>query len=148
MSKEAKCNIDDLLDLFSEVLSASDILSSKLMAQVSTAITKERLKMRMNQKEFAGYLGVTQSEISRWEHGDYNFSLKKVAELATRLEMDVDINLTKMSIKKTMGSESIYMYTSTQTFICPSITTPQIKYCEAQSYSSKKEDFYHASIRK
>lgn len=148
MSKGAKCSVDDLLNLFSEVLSASDVLSAKLMAQVSAAITRERLKMRMNQKDFAGYLGVTQSEISRWEHGDYNFSLKKISEIAATLDMDIDIRFTKMSIKKALDSESICAYTGGTTFVCPSISTTQFKYSGTQSYKSKKEDYSNASICK
>ena len=78
MSKNVKCGIQDLFGLFEEILSPADVLSAKLMAQISGIITKERIKRHMTQSEFAGYLNVTQSQISRWEHGDYNFSLEKI----------------------------------------------------------------------
>lgn len=96
-------NIEQLFALFDDFLDPSDVLHSKLMAQISSAIIKERLKLHMNQSDFASHIDVNQSLISRWEHGDYNFSLKKLAQIASKLDLDVNIifnNITehKMSI--------------------------------------------------
>ena len=41
--KKTPNNIEDLLSLFSETLTPADVLSAKLMAQFSNAITSERL---------------------------------------------------------------------------------------------------------
>ncbi len=119
MKQTTKCNINDLLSLFENTLSPAEVLSSKLIAQVSTAITKERVKLRMTQSEFAKHINVTQSQISRWEHGNYNFSLEKISSIATKLNMDVNISFTDMSIYKfleeydeeTMVSSSSFSYT-------------------------------------
>lgn len=146
MSKNAKCNINDLFDLFSESLAASDVLASKLMSQISSAITKERIKLSMNQNDFAKHLNVSQSEISRWEHGDYNFSLKKISQIAEKLDMDIDIIFTNMSVKKNMEYESFSNSPSTYTIMY----SPT----EARQYKNKHfrkvgmEEFKHASIRK
>lgn len=94
------CTIDDLFDLFEDVLSPADVLTSKLMAQISTAITKERLKLSMNQTDFAQHIGATQSLVSRWEHGDYNFSIRKIAEIAEKLNLDINITMHSMSLTK------------------------------------------------
>ena len=85
--------IAKLLELFEDTLSPSEVISSKLMAQISSAISKERLRLHMNQSDFAKYIGVTQSEISRWEHGNYNFSIKKISEIAAMLNLDVNIEI-------------------------------------------------------
>lgn len=146
MSNKTKCDINDLLELFSESLSASEVLSSKLMSQISATITKERLKMQMSQKDFAVFLGVTQSEISRWEHGDYNFSIKKVSEIAAKLDMDIDIVFTKMDVKKYLDSNNLSYHPSVKTFIYSSGKTN--RYSEKQSYKTGMEDFKHASICK
>ena len=45
--KKTPNNIEDLLSLFSETLTPADVLSAKLMAQFSNAITSERLHLNM-----------------------------------------------------------------------------------------------------
>ena len=50
--KKTPNNIEDLLSLFSETLTPADVLSAKLMAQFSNAITSERLNLNMSQKYF------------------------------------------------------------------------------------------------
>lgn len=96
----SKYSIDDLFSLFEESLSASDILAAKVNSQISTSITKERLKLHMNQAEFAKHINVSQSLISRWESGDYNFSVKKIAEIATSLNLDVNFSFCDISFQK------------------------------------------------
>lgn len=131
--------VDELLELFVESLSASEILTSKLMAQISSAITKERIKRRMNQEAFAKYLGVTQSEVSRWESGNYNFSIKKVAEIAVKLNFDISINMIDISVAKNSCSYS-------STFSSAKIIT-----YSASNYSHTKaflkEDTNYVTIR-
>ena len=98
MSKTAKYTVNDLLALFEDTLSPADVIASKLMAQVSTAITKERIKLGMTQAEFAQHIGVMQSQISRWEHGNYNFSLEKIADIAAKLDLDVNFTAVNISV--------------------------------------------------
>lgn len=97
MNKNKSCTIDDLLALFEDVLSPADVLSAKLMGQISSAITKERLALNLTQKEFASHINATQSLISRWECGDYNFSVNKIAEIASKLDLDVNITMTHLN---------------------------------------------------
>ena len=89
MTEKHTFNINDLFELFEDTLEPSDVLAAKLMAQVSTSITKERLKLKMNQQEFSEYIHISQALVSRWEHGDCNFTLKKIAEIATQLNLNV-----------------------------------------------------------
>ncbi len=102
MANKYSCGIEDLLELFDNSLKSSDILHSKLMAQISTAITKERIKLHMTQSEFADHIDVNQSLISRWEKGTYNFSLKKLSEIASKLNLDVNIMFFNISEHKTL----------------------------------------------
>lgn len=106
MDKNKKCNIDDLLSLFEETISPADVLSSKLRAQVSSIITKERLKLKMTQSQYAKHIDVKQSQISRWEHGDYNFSLDKIADIAAKLNLDINITSTSIPYKTIELSKS------------------------------------------
>lgn len=146
MSNDVRCNVNDLFDLFEEVLSASDVLSAKLMSQISAAITKERIRSHMNQKEFADLLDVSQSEISRWEHGDYNFSLKKIAQIAEKLDMDVDISFTRLSDKKSYGEYAFLSAPSTFTVVYNS--DEQKQYKNTCVHKIRMEAFQHASICK
>lgn len=96
---EKKCNVNELLALFSDSITPADILAAKIMAQISTAITKERLKLRMNQAQFAQHINASQSLVSRWECGDYNFSVKKIAEIFAALNLDVDVSFCDPALK-------------------------------------------------
>ena len=149
MSKHA-CTIDDLFDLFEESLSPADVITSKLMAQVSTAITKERLKLSMNQSDFAEHIGTTQSLVSRWEHGDYNFSIRKIAEIAAVLNLDVNISMHSLSFYNTIKD---YEYTApyfspTNTMVfCPkkstkSVTSTYASEADVKSIQSKEGEIY------
>ena len=93
-------DIDKLFSLFEESLSASDILAAKINSQISASITKERLKRHMNQAEFAKHISSSQSLISRWESGDYNFTVKKIAEIASSLNLDVDFSFSDSSCRE------------------------------------------------
>lgn len=90
--------IEDLLTLFEDSLTPADALTAKLTSQISTCFTKERLKLHMTQHEFAEHIGATQSLISRWEKGDYNFSVRKICEIASALNLNVDIRMQNMSL--------------------------------------------------
>lgn len=114
MSEKKAYGLEDLLSVFEEFLDPSDVLAAKLMAQISTAITKERLKLHMNQKDFANHIHASQSLISRWEHGDYNFSIKKLSEVAASLNLDVDIFFHSISESNAPGIFS-KSFTATKT---------------------------------
>lgn len=95
MNKTQTPGINELLSLFAETLTPADVLSAKLISQFSNSITSERLRLNMSQKQFADYINATQSLISRWERGDYNFSINKIAEIASKLDLDIDFKIKK-----------------------------------------------------
>lgn len=110
MGKKYSRTIEDLLTMFSDTLEPADVLTSKLMAQISSTITKERLSRQMSQEKFAEYIGVGQSLVSRWEHGNYNFSIRKLSEIAVKLNLDVDLTIephTKKGKNINVGNTTI-----------------------------------------
>lgn len=154
MNKSSICGIEDLLQLFEETLSPSDILVSKLMAQISTAITKERLRLHMTQSEFSEYIGSSQSLVSRWEHGDYNFTIKKIAEIAVKLNLDVNIEMRNMSLYQSAESfmsklsfpQTTTMYYSEASF-CPALNNTYKAISPFTTLQSNHtEEYYHATI--
>ena len=124
----SKNGIDELFSLFEDVLSPSDILASKMMAQISTSITRERLKLHMNQADFAKHINASQSLVSRWEHGDYNFSIRKIAEIAAALNLDVNISFCDATIPRKNAIE----YNGT-TWL-----TKTVRYFDKNEYTSKR----------
>lgn len=97
MTKNNQRGIEDLLNLFSDSLSPADVLTSKLMAQISSSITAERLRLNLSQSQFASLINASQSLVSRWESGDYNFSIRKLAEIACELGLDINISIDHLT---------------------------------------------------
>lgn len=91
MKKEYSSDLNELLSLFDESLSTEDIIAAKILADVSEKIVKQRVEMGMTQKQFARFMGVSQGMISKWESADYNFSVKALAEIASKLNLDLNI---------------------------------------------------------
>lgn len=104
MSKYS-ADLKDLLSMFEEHLSVADITASRLLSGLSSTIVKNRIDMGKTQKEFAEYMGVSQSMVSKWESADYNFSVKALAEIASKLDLDITVRMYKSKIVE-MSSES------------------------------------------
>lgn len=130
MAKKYSRTIEDLFTMFSDTLEPADVLTSKLMAQISSAITKERLSRQMSQEKFAEYIGVGQSLVSRWEHGNYNFSIRKLSEIAVKLNLDVDLTIephTKKGKNINVGNTTIGANTQIVQFLPDRIQTYNIQ---------------------
>ena len=65
--KENSASLADLLAMFEDDISIADINASRYLGKISASIVKRRIELKMSQKDFAGYLGVSQGMISRWE---------------------------------------------------------------------------------
>ena len=104
MSKYS-ADLKDLLSMFEEHLSVADLTASRLLSGLSSTFVKNRIDMGKTQKEFAEYMGVSQSMVSKWESADYNFSVKALAEIASKLDLDITVRMYKSKIVE-MSSES------------------------------------------
>lgn len=89
------------VDMFKE-LPDKEKNEINLKGKISAAILNKRYELEMNQSEFAKYMGVSQSMISKWESGEYNFSCDSIAQLnKIGIELTVnDKNLIKNSENK------------------------------------------------
>lgn len=85
--------LDDLLELFGDTVTVSDIIASNVLGRISASIAKKRIQSNMTQKEFARYMCVSQGMVSKWEGGDYNFSIRTLADIAEKLDMELTVNL-------------------------------------------------------
>lgn len=95
MGMKHSCNIDDLLSVFKDSLTSTDIVASQILADISVAITRCRKEMDMTQRQFADYMNVTQGMVSKWESSDYNFSIKTLVDMAEKLDMELNVSLRK-----------------------------------------------------
>ncbi len=89
------------IDMFKE-LPDKEKNEIDLKGKISAAILNKRYELEMKQSEFAKYMGVSQSMISKWESGEYNFSCESIAQLdKIGIELTVnDKNLIKNSENK------------------------------------------------
>lgn len=76
-------------------LTKEQVKKLELIHEISMAIVHERKKLGMNQTEFAKFLGVTQGMVSKWESGEYNFTLENISNIFVKLNLDVNINVRK-----------------------------------------------------
>lgn len=67
MSTKNSMDLNDLMQLFEETATVSDINASKYLGTISAAIVKRGTDMNMTQKEFAKYTNVSQGMNSKWE---------------------------------------------------------------------------------
>lgn len=87
-------NIDnELLDILSQNLDNADVYAAIALGKISATITKKRASLSMNQKQFAEYMGVSQAMISKWESGDYNFTIQTIANISNKLNYSFEIVL-------------------------------------------------------
>lgn len=76
-----------LLDALSKSMSPAAIKLAGLQGVIAAEICKKRFDLHMNQKEFADYMGVSQSTVSKWEKGETNFTLHTLTQIADKLQI-------------------------------------------------------------
>ena len=76
-------------------LTKEQVKKLELIHEISMAIVRERKKLGMNQTEFAKFIGVPQGMVSKWESGEYNFTLENISNIFVKLNLDVNINVRK-----------------------------------------------------
>lgn len=82
--------LTDLSQIFDNLGLTSDMETGyyyDILYDISTKILDKRLEMNMSQSEFADLLGVSQPMVSKYESGDYNFTIKQVCGLSAKLNL-------------------------------------------------------------
>lgn len=106
-----KNDLMKLCDYFSDNLSEADIKKAHYLSEIASAITSARVALRMTQTEFAKYMDVTQGMVSKWENGDYNFTVEKLVDIFSKLNLDLDIRvLSCTSIQDSGHSKIVTLY--------------------------------------
>lgn len=96
----------ELYDVLTKNVSNADIKKAMVISDIALAILKERVNKNMSQKEFAEFLGVSQGMISKWESGDYNFTVSSIVNVFEKLGINFEFNI----LQKTTNFSNIDSY--------------------------------------
>lgn len=77
-----KTQLNRLIDSISSNYSKEEIKAADVLSAISCRISEERIKRRLSQKAFAKAVGVTQQMVSKWENGDYNFTITSLVKIS------------------------------------------------------------------
>lgn len=83
----------DIFAQFKDSINRADVISARLLSQISLYITKKRLELGLNQSQFAKKMDVSQSMVSKWESENYNYSIESLAKICDKLDLDIDISI-------------------------------------------------------
>ena len=78
---------DWIVDGFSD----TEIKTTVALAKISGQIERCRIDMHMSQKEFATYMGVSQTMVSKWESREYNFTIKALNEICEKVNLTITV---------------------------------------------------------
>ena len=81
-------------------LSESDKQKNKKMVEIALAIKRERERRNMTQIEFAKFLQVKQTQISKWESGDCNFTMSTLYLICDKLDLELNIDVKPKVVNK------------------------------------------------
>lgn len=82
-----------MIEKMADCLQNSDIVTAEQQAKIAATIMQSRIDRQMNQKEFAEFMGVSQSMISKWESQDYNFTIESLAKICDKLNLELEIDM-------------------------------------------------------
>lgn len=87
---EDKLKNAETTNWLAENLTESEIKRIKELALIAAKIEMKRNELGMNQKEFAKMMNVSQGMVSRWESGEYNFTVATLKEICEKLDMEFE----------------------------------------------------------
>lgn len=86
-------NLERLAEGLAPYITRGELNAALALGEISSTIRLKRDSLNMNQKEFAKMMGVSQSMVSKWENGEYNFSIENLANICDKLDLSFDISL-------------------------------------------------------
>ncbi|MBE5901235.1 MAG: helix-turn-helix transcriptional regulator [Lachnospiraceae bacterium] len=87
-------------------MSDVEIKTTIELARISAKIESCRLDMGMTQQEFADYMGVSQGMVSKWESRAYNFTIRSLNEIFSKLNLECTITISKAGTPKVSSINS------------------------------------------
>ena len=93
MNMNERIKIAETTNWLSEGLTNNDVKKIKELALISSKIQMKRIQLGMNQKQFAKMMKVSQGMVSKWESGEYNFTITTLNEICSKLELNFEPNI-------------------------------------------------------
>ncbi len=81
-------------------LDKNEVKAIAELALISAEIELSRQKMGMTQSEFAKYMGVSQGMVSKWESREYNFTVKSLYDIFSKLNIECCFEMKPASERK------------------------------------------------
>lgn len=107
MSLQKMIQNAETVDWLGDNLEKNEIESIKQLSLISARIELKRKEMGMGQKEFAQYMGVTQGMVSKWESGEYNFTITTLHDICKRLNLIFEPVIRENEYREEEGFELI-----------------------------------------
>ncbi len=82
-----------------EGISKEKLKSEEILAIISATIELKRHEMKMDQKQFAKFMGVSQGMVSKWESGFYNFTISTLVSICEKLGLEFEPQITSKEVK-------------------------------------------------
>jgi transcriptional regulator with XRE-family HTH domain len=98
--------ISELLEALADLFSPAEIIASATKAHIANQIAEWRISHKMTQQDLADLCEVNQSTISKWENGDFNFTIEKLAEIACTLDMTLKVSLDSAEAQNEISASS------------------------------------------
>ena len=86
------------LDFFSE-LSLEEKQQADFLADIAILIHDRRIELGMTQSQFAALNHVSQSIVSKWESGDYNFTVGSLLSILSTIGLKLSFSATQRNIE-------------------------------------------------
>lgn len=86
-------NAGEYLNKLCADMSASKLYYYDIQYMFSTTLLEYRLKHNMTPKEMSSYLEVTPKMLSKYESGDYDFSLSQICDICEKLNLKLSLSI-------------------------------------------------------
>lgn len=80
------------VDIFSD-LSREEKMETDMLAYIALKIHERRIEMGMSQTEFAKMNKVSQAMVSKWESGEYNFTIQALAKIFANIGLNLSFDI-------------------------------------------------------
>lgn len=89
----SETSLSNLIESLTEYADTEELLFAWVNADITNAIIKKRSEMELSQAEFAKFLGISQSAVSKIESNNENFTIKRLIHLAQKLTLKLTVKL-------------------------------------------------------
>ena len=91
--------VSELLLSITSSMKPYDVRSTRVNSNISALIAKEREGRKMNNKNFAEFLGISPQKLKHWESGKHDFCIYEISYIMHKLELDYKITVERIGEK-------------------------------------------------